>query len=249
MARDAPGAPLSSLASSSTSSYFSASPRPRPPDDDDGGLVELRALALLDVAVGDHGARRSRPCRARRWSRPRPRRRRAGSAANDFGRISDEVRAAAGERGLDEGGAAEDRLGGDEAVAVDLEVDVVGEHRAVELDRQAAGDVAAVVARAEQDGVGGVAALDGGGDGARPRARPAARRRGRRWRSTLVAPCAPSVGGDGVGVAADVDGLDGVGELAGLGQQLERGGRRPCRRRPRRSTQILERAMFQCLLR
>ena len=41
---------------------------------------------------------------------------------------------------------------------------------------------------------------------------------------TLVAPWAPSVGGDGVGVAAGVDGLDGAGQLAGLGEDLEGGG-------------------------
>ena len=121
---------------------------------------------------------------------------------------------AAGELGLHVGGAAEDRLGADERVAVDLEVDVVGDAPAVELDRQAAGDVAAVVAGGEEDGVGGVARLDRGGDG-----------RGDRHAGQRAAEVAGGVhlggavgaelAGDGVGVGAAVDGLDGVGRARG----------------------------------
>ena len=106
----------------------------------------------------------------------------------------------------------------DQRVAVEREVDVVGEHRAVELDRQAAGDVAAVVGGGEQDGVGRVAALDGGGDGGgHGHARQgAAEVAGGVDRGGAVG---AERAGDGVGVAAGVDGLDGVGQLAGLGEQ------------------------------
>ena len=47
-------------------------------------------------------------------------------------------------------------------VAVDGDVDVVGEHRAVELDRQAGHHVAALVGLREHDQVGRVAAVDHG---------------------------------------------------------------------------------------
>ena len=75
-----------------------------------------------------------------------------------------DVRAAGGELGLHDLRATEDRLGDDDRVAVDLDVDVVGEHRLVELHRQAGGDVAAVVGGAEHDQVGTVAVGDRLGD-------------------------------------------------------------------------------------
>ena len=137
------------------------------------------------------------------------------SAANDFGRTMHEGRRRAGELGLDVGGATEDRLGDDERVAVGLELDVVGDDGAVELGRQAADDVAAVVAGGEEDGVGAVAGRDRRGDG-----------RGDRHAGERAAEVAGGVdrggavgaelAGDGVGVAAAVDGLDGVAELRAL---------------------------------
>ena len=85
------------------------------------------------------------------------------SAANDFGRTSTMFGAAGGELRAHHLRATEDRRAGDDGVAVDGDLGVVREHRLVERHRQAGGDVATVVGGAEQDQVGGVAALDRGG--------------------------------------------------------------------------------------
>ena len=64
--------------------------------------------------------------------------------------------------------AAEDRRVAITVSPSTVDVDVVGEHRAVELHRQAAGDVAALVGGAEQDEVGASPPSilgDGRGDG------------------------------------------------------------------------------------
>src|SRR5690606_729681 len=71
-------------------------------------------------------------------------------------------RGAGGELRLDDLRATEDRGGHHDPVG-DVDVDVVGEHRLVELHRQTGGDVAAVVGGAGENGVGSVAALDGRG--------------------------------------------------------------------------------------
>ena len=76
---------------------------------------------------------------------------------------------------------------------------------------------------AEQDRVGGVAAVDRRGDGRGHRhagQRAAEVAGGEHLGGAVLAELA----GDGVGVAAGVDGLDRVGELAGLGEHLERDG-------------------------
>ena len=78
--------------------------------------------------------------------------------------------------------AAEDRLDADQGAVALGEVDDVGDDRGVEADRQATGDVAAVVGRAEEDRVG-AAALDRSGDGRGDRHARRASRRGRRWRA------------------------------------------------------------------
>ena len=130
------------------------------------------------------------------------------------------MRAAGGELRLHELGATEDRLGDDDGVAVDLEVDVVGEHGLVDGHRQAGGDVAALVGGAEQEQVGTVAVADRLGD-----------RGGHRHAGERAAEVAGAVdlggavgaerAGHRVGVVAGVDRLDGAAERAGLGEQLE----------------------------
>ena len=60
----------------------------------------------------------------------------ADSSGKDFGRTKKMT--LAGELGLHVGGATEDRLVTDQGVAVDLDVDDVGDDRRVELHRQSA---------------------------------------------------------------------------------------------------------------
>ena len=131
IARDAPGAPLSSLASSSTMARSFGLAEPAAAGDDDRRLLELR------------------PGRAPRRARPRPSRapgapsvgdRRlddlgraaaAGSAANDFGRNA----ARYGPSPLNVGRRRaccrrRSAVLTVDRVAVDLDVDAVGEHRA-----------------------------------------------------------------------------------------------------------------------
>jgi hypothetical protein len=216
------------LARASIISNFSASPRPRPP-------------ATTMAASSSLGPSRSSTWRlvtvARRWRR---RARRAG----------DRRRAAAGSARPRRTWAAPGQIGPSPVNLVFTLVVPpktgsvptrrrrrgrgrrVGDHRlASSLTDRRAGDVAAVVGGAEQDGVGAVAGLDGGGDGrgdrhARqepPRSpvactlvapwRRARRRRRRRHRRRR---------------------LDGVAELAGLGEQLEGDGGDLLRRRPLR---------------
>ena len=168
MARDAPGAPLSSLASSSIIEYFSASPRPRPPDTTTAASSSFGPAALLDVAVLDHWRRWWRRCRAPRWSTtsaaPPP----LSSAANDLGRTTKMYGASPVKAALTI--CVPPKMAcSDVGVVAAVEADDVGEHRPVELGRQPAGDVAAVVGHADEKRVGPVAGLDlrgdGGGDG------------------------------------------------------------------------------------
>ena len=65
-----------------------------------------------------------------------------------------------GEAGGDQHVAAEHRRGHVDRIAIDSDVDVVGEHSAVELHREAADNVAPFVALREDNQVGGVAAID-----------------------------------------------------------------------------------------
>src|SRR5690625_5164511 len=142
-----------------------------------------------------------------------------GSAAKDLGRARNTLRP-----GLVAlvfiGGATEDRAGADERIALDGQIDHVGDGRNIELHRKASGDVATVVARAEQDGVGTVASLDRSSNGGRhgdtlQRATEVA---GGMNRGGAVF---TELSSDGISIAAAVNGFDGVGQLAGLGQQFE----------------------------
>ena len=142
------------------------------------------------------------------------------AASNDFGRKSAMCGPAGRELRLHQLGATEDRLGDDEGVAVELDVDVVGEHGLVDGDGQAGGDVAALVGGAEHQQVGAVAVADRLGDGrgdgnAGERAGQVA------GAVDLRGAVGTERAGHRVGVAAGVDGLDGAAERAGLGQQLE----------------------------
>ena len=94
MARDAPGAPLSSLASSSIISYLLGLAEAAAAGHDDRGLVELRTGALLDVAVDDLGRAGRADVGHGELPRPSAAPPPDSSATNDFGRTSDEVRAA-----------------------------------------------------------------------------------------------------------------------------------------------------------
>ena len=97
--------------------------------------------------------------------------RRTGAAFGDEALRTEcgEERLLTGERGVDELAATEDRRLHGDRVTVDGDGRRVGEHRAVELDRQAAHHVAALVALREHDQVGSVAPVDHGlhrgGDG------------------------------------------------------------------------------------
>jgi hypothetical protein len=135
-----------------------------------------------------------------------------------------QVRRRARELGGDEGVATEDRRGDGDRTAVDGDVDVVREHRAVELHRQASHHVTALVVLREQDQVGRVATVDDG-----------LHRRGHGHARQLAAEVAGGVhlggavlaerAGDRRGVATH-EGGDGA-QRAGLGEQFEgaRGGR------------------------
>ena len=88
MARDAPGAPLSSFASSSIICVVRRLRRdPRPPDTTIAASSSLRTAALLDVAVVDDSAALVAPDSgaARLCTVALPP---DGSAANDFGRTT-----------------------------------------------------------------------------------------------------------------------------------------------------------------
>ena len=191
------------------------------PGDDHGGVVERRAGLLLDEAVGDHGgaggARVGRQ-RAPRW----PPRHRGGLRRGErLGAHQEDVDLVGGEPGDDVGAAAEDGLDtGEAAVALD-EVDHVGDHGGVDLHRQAAGHVAAVVAGGDEDGVGPGARGHGAGDGAgHDRADELAV--GAAHGEHLGSAVRAQLGGDVR--AGGGDALDGVGELTGLGEDLEGGG-------------------------
>ena len=111
----------------------------------------------------------------------------------------------------------------DELVAVDPQVGAVGEHRAVELHRQPSDRVTTVVALREEHRVGRVLADE-------RRQRGGAHDAGQRVagvdREHLGRAVLAETGGQRVGVGADVHGLDGVGQLAGLGEDLEGRARR-----------------------
>jgi hypothetical protein len=135
-----------------------------------------------------------------------------------------QVRRRARELGGDEGVATEDRRGDGDRTAVDGDVDVVREHRAVELHREASHHVTARVVLREEDEVGRVATVDDG-----------LHRRGHGHARQLAAEVARRVhlggavlaegAGDRRGVATH-EGGDGA-QRAGLGEQFEgaRGGR------------------------
>ena len=185
------GAPPSSFASVSIISYLSASPRPRPPETTTAASSSLGPPRLLDVAVGDHGATQHV---RRHLEGPDGR-----CAATGFGcreRLrpnQHDGRSIARERRGDVGRAAEDRRGGDDLVALDRQVDVVGQQGLVDLRREPTRDVTPVGGGAEQDEVGSVTGGDLCGQRSRRPARPAARLRGRPLAWTAVAPWAPSV--------------------------------------------------------
>ncbi len=178
IARLAPAAPCSSVASSSIIAYADASPSPRPPETTTAASSRDgpdRSSAWLAV---DRGRSRWRPrcpwLRVGSAAGGPP----AGSATKDLARMT--------------------KIPGPSAVNLDLTVRVppktgcsavsppssrqpgdVGEHRAVEAHREPPGDVAAVVARRDQDRVGRAGGPRPGPRSPRPRARRAARRRRR----------------------------------------------------------------------
>ena len=123
------------------------------------------------------------------------------------------------ERGADDGDAAEDRRLDD--VAVGPHVETVGEHRAVDLRRQARGGVAAVVGHTEEDEVGVVARFD---LRCHRRARGHAHQRAAEVAGgeDLGGPVPAELAGDRVGVAPRIERLDLAAELSRLGEQLER---------------------------
>ena len=129
-----------------------------------------------------------------------------------------------GEPGLHVGGAAEHGLAADEVVAVEFDVDHIGDHGAIELDREAGrGVVTPVVGGAGQDGVGPVTGLHRLGDGGGQRHPDQGHRRGSPvWWMVSSAVLAEGLG-QVVGVVAGVDTLDGVGQVSGLGQQFQGG--------------------------
>jgi hypothetical protein len=129
------------------------------------------------------------------------------------------VRGVGAERGVHELGAAEDGGGDGDVATVDRDGADVGEHRAIEGDRQAGDHVAPVVGRAEHDQVGRVATGDGAGEGRRDRHTLEVALRVDRveLRDAVLT----ELGGHGIGVVAAVERLDGAAQLAGLGDQLE----------------------------
>ena len=84
------------------------------------------------------------------------------SAANDFGPERGQVRATPVNVVVTSVLPPKMAVVTRDRVAVDGDVDVVGQHRAVELDREPADDVAALVGHGEHDEVGGLAAVDDG---------------------------------------------------------------------------------------
>ena len=98
----------------------------------------------------------------------------------------------------------------------------VGEHRTVELDRQATGDVPAVIGGGQEQGVGAGAGADGRGDGGGD---GCARKRSAEVAHVVDGGGAVlAEGSGGAGAVAPDDGLDRVGKCAGVTHQLERGG-------------------------
>ncbi len=184
-----------------------------------GGAVEQPGQLLDQRRTGPSRPGRGRPRPRRRprpaWARSAPRRggrrcgRRSaapvsgagaattaagappdGSAANDLARITKMPGPSPVNRAVRISAAAEDGVLADtRPPSAAVEVDHVGQDGAVELDRQAAGDVAAVVGGGEQDGVRAGAGRRPRRRWPRPRVRREARRRGRRrrgrwWRRT-----------------------------------------------------------------
>ena len=129
--------------------------------DHDGRFVELGTRGLLDVHRSHFGATGGSEIGNR------GRHDLAGSAGAGFGDEAlraerCEVRTLAGEGRVDQLGTTEDRCLHRDRVAVDRDRGGVGEHGAVELDRQTRHHVAALVALREHDQVGAVAAVDHG---------------------------------------------------------------------------------------
>ena len=161
MARLAPAAPCRSFAISSISAYAPASPRPRPPD-----TTTVASSSLVRCALR-RGTRRSGRCPSHRRRRraprrpwparpPQVRRRRTSRERRRCPGPARELRPH-GQR------SAKDRVLGDEPVVIS-ESGHVGEHRSVKSRRESSRDVAAVVARGNEDRVGRARARDERGD-------------------------------------------------------------------------------------
>jgi hypothetical protein len=133
------------------------------------------------------------------------------------------VRLLAAEGGRQVRAATEDGGRDPHVVTIDLDVVVVGDDRPVERHRQPGEHVAAVVGRPEHDEVGDVATLDLGGHGRRHRdALQAVGGHGVERADAVLA----ELRGDRLGVVTGVEGLDLVGQRAGLADDLERDRRR-----------------------
>jgi len=146
----------------------------------------------------------------------------AGLGGERLGPEDGEVGSAGGVDGVDQRVAAEDGRADLDLVAVDLPRHAVGQHREIEPGRQPADHVAAVVAGAEDDGVGLVLGDEFGQGGGGRRADEGVAGVDGVDGGGAVLPQRP---GQPVGIGTGVEGLDRAGHLPGLGQQLEGEGR------------------------
>ena len=173
--------------------------------------MDVGHLGCADGAQLGHG---------QRFNRGRVAGGRLGSGER-LGAHEEDARGGAGELGGDVGRATEDGLDAHQRTVGLFELDDVGDHGSVQLDRQAGGSVTAVVAGAEQDGVGCVSGDRlGHGRCERRAGQTAGQVAGRQH---LRGAMGAQRGCDGVAGAPN-DRNDRVGKLGGLGQQLQGGG-------------------------